>query len=546
MAPNLALLSYGHTSGVGLIVMPLILLVIIAAVLGKRPWLACLLLLPFALLAPLDLYYITRYHAATTPAIIASIFATNLREAREYLGGTLLPLVMAEAAVAVLTLGASWLVWRARWRWTHRSRTLILALAIGMPVLAMALAAGIGNKGTRMQRSIAALGALSDPFRNAFPVAPIVQYATYRQELESVRQDMAAMDAFRFHARRATAIPQRQIYVLVIGEASRRDHWQLLGYGRATNPELSKLPQLVPITDMLGSWPQSITAIPQLLTRRPPDGNPLTFNEPSILRAMDEAGFDTWWISNQMPLGLFDSMVATYALEARHSVYVNHVSWTAPGAYDEAVLHPFRDAIASSHRDLFIVLHLMGSHQRYDYRYPAAFRRFQPTETDTASSASIVDKERNSYDNSILYTDHVLAEVIGILQKSGAVTALWYESDHGESLPTPTCPLIGHGNGTREEYEVSAFAWVSNAYMTAFPHRVAALRENAGKRTLSADTFESLIDMANLTYPGRDASHSLFDPDWQYRPRIVNYPVKINMDNAVFDPNCQIVEPPSG
>jgi len=243
----------------------------------------------------------------------------------------------------------------------------------------------------------------------------------------------------------------------------------------------------------------------------------------------------------QQAIGKYDSPVSTYAFEAQHAEFLNHASWSVPGSYDEVLLQPLRDALGDSNRDLFIVLHMMGSHQRYDYRYTAAYKHFRPTESDPAGDVPPGEHIRNGYDNSILYSDHVLASIIGILRDSNAVTALWYESDHGESLKTSTCNMEGHGHGTHWEYEISALSWYSDAYASEFPARVAALRSNARKRTLSADTFESLIDMAGVNFPGHDASRSLFSKQWHYRPRIVNRPAQLDIDRARFTKTCGVV-----
>lgn len=103
-------------------------------------------------------------------------------------------------------------------------------------------------------------------------------------------------------------------------------------------------------------------------------------------------------------------------------------------------------------------------------RCPGALKHFRPASPDGGSSESADERLRSSYGNSILYTDHVLAAVIDILQKSDSVTALLYESDHGEDLPTPTCRLIGHGNGTPYDYRVPAFLWYSDAYAKPPPN----------------------------------------------------------------------------
>src|SRR6185312_14763042 len=101
-------------------------------------------------------------------------------------------------------------------------------------------------------------------------------------------------------------------------------------------------------------------------------------------------------------------------------------------------------------------------------------------------------------------------------------TALWFESDHGEMPVTPTCAFTGHGLGTNFEFEIPAFFWYSAAYAQQFPDRVTNLRLHAKERTLSANTFESLVDMAGANFPSHDETWSLFSDQWHGRLRIVN------------------------
>ena len=281
-----------------------------------------------------------------------------------------------------------------------------------------------------------------------------------------------------------------------------------------------------------------------ILTRRKPA---VAWNAPwheaSILRAMQEAGYETYWISNQQAIGPYDSPVSMYAYEAQHVEWLNHASWTAPGSYDEDLIQPLKDALHASNKDLFIVLHMMGSHMTYDYRYPKAFEHWRPTQISSSNEGTRIERVRNSYDNTILYTDHVLAQVIDVLKQSGAVTALWFESDHGEALPTPTCDQEGHGLGTWREFEIPALFWYSDGYDRDFPQRVATLRANANKRTLSADTFESLIDMAGVTFPTHDETWSLFSRAWQYHTRMANSLWQTDFDHAEVGKQCGILMP---
>ena len=550
MLPNLIWLA--SASGVMVWIeaalLPLILLSVLFAALGNIPWLACLLLAPFAALAPMEAFYIAQYRHPTSAEIIATLVATNPRETREYFGHALIPVLLCIAAGLAVALLAAWWSHRASLRWRHRSRAWVVTIAVAAP-LTTAVVAACSTHGTFTMRGssgITTLTSLAGPIEQGYPFGVFQRVAQYRAEWNKMRLDVAKLDAFRFHARRVTTLHRRQIYVLVIGESSRRDHWQLFGYDRATNPELSRVKNLVRIPRMLTSWPESITAIPLIVTRKPITSISPDWKEGSVLRAMQEAGFQTYWISNQLAIGKFDSPVSTYAYEAQHVEWLNHASWTAPGSYDEDLIQPLRDALNDSNGDLFIVLHMMGSHMNYDFRYPASFKRFTPAYSDDETSVPTGERIRNSYDNTILYTDHVLAHIIAVLHQSDAVTALWFLSDHGETLPTPTCDKDGHGLGSRYDFQVPALFWYSDAYAAAFPQRLATLRVNADQRTLSADSFESLIDMAGVSFPGHDESWSLFSPRWHYRPRIVNPMWQTDYDKADFGKGCEIVLPPKG
>jgi len=549
MLPNAAWLVHDPSwpTWTAALVLPLAMLAVVFALLGRWPWLACLLLAPFALLAPLETYYIAQYHHPTSAQIIATIIATNPLEAREYFGHLIPLLALALLAGLTVALQAAWTSFRARLRW--RGPTRISALCLGVIVALLPLAIGYANARHKLAKASdstsAPLPVYGQAIEDGFPFGVVPRVVEYRHEWDRMRADAAKYKAFRFHAHRdGPSLHQRQVYVLVIGESSRRANWQLFGYDRATNPELSKLANVVPLTHFITTWPESIAAIPMILTRRKPEmAWDAPWHEASILRAMAEGGYETYWISNQQAIGEFDSPVSMYAYEAEHVEWLNHASWTAPGSYDEDLVQPLEDALHASNKDLFIVLHTMGSHVKYDYRYPPAFEHWKPTQLSPPGEGSNIERARNSYDNSILYTDHVLAQVIDVLKRSGAVTALWFESDHGEVIPTPTCDKEGHGVGTVPEYEIPALFWYSDAYRQHFPQRVATLRAHSDKRTLSADTFESLIDMAGVTFPTHDETWSLFSPEWHYHTRWVAQTRHIDFDTARFDKACERVLP---
>ena len=546
IAPNLFWLRGWQDSGqrpwLDAIVFPGLLLLLFFALLGKRVWLPCLLLAPFAWLAPLELFYLHRYRNPSDSMAFATAFATNPREIHEYFGSLLIPVCSSVVAVSVLIAGTIWSVWCARLGWRHRSRKVILTILVISP-FAIAALAWLTTKPevrARMQQKTSTL--VQESIAKGYPFGVLARLTEYREQRTLALEAAARIEAFRFHARPTRTTAQRQVYVLVIGESSARAHWQLFGYPRETNPELAHSQNIVPITDMVSSWVATAFAVPQLLTRKPYDRIDNSQSEASLLRAMGEAGFETWWISNQFPSGHFDARVAAYANEASHQEFLNHASWSSPGEYDEVLLAPLHRALEDRARNAFVVVHTMGSHTSYDSRYPSTFKRFQPTLADCGLEPS-GNCTVNSYDNTIVYTDHVLAEIIAMLRDSGDVSAIWFESDHGEVLPTETCDRFGRWMGSRHEYEIPAFFWFSNAYASAYPDKVAALKANSHQRTLSADTFESLVDMADISFSGHNETHSLFSAAWSYRPRFINYRWTTDYDKATFSGACETLVP---
>ena len=84
---------------------------------------------------------------------------------------------------------------------------------------------------------------------------------------------------------------------------------------------------------------------------------------------------------------------------------------------ENLVARAFRTRSTACPGHAVIVLHMMGSHgPAYHKRYPAAFERFKPackeSQFSRCSRAEIV----NAYDNTILYSDFVLARLIELLQ----------------------------------------------------------------------------------------------------------------------------------
>jgi glucan phosphoethanolaminetransferase (alkaline phosphatase superfamily) len=102
----------------------------------------------------------------------------------------------------------------------------------------------------------------------------------------------------------------------------------------------------------------------------------------------------------------------------------------------------------------------------------------------------------NDYDNTILYMDYLLSELIKSLREGTAV--VFFFSDHGQSLGENG--QYGHGYLVAERYKDSpeqrnaaAFAWMSPSARKAFPEAFAHMAANGGKFMGHDVIFHSLL-----------------------------------------------------
>ena len=268
---------------------------------------------------------------------------------------------------------------------------------------------------------------------------------------------------FTYEASREAEAPGREIYVYIIGEASRAMSWELYGYERETNPRLSQVDDLVIFRDVLTQSNTTHKSVPLILSSVSTEEHDQLYRRKGLPALFNEAGFETWFISNQSPQG---AMIDKLARDADHLIYIRSPR------HDMQLLDEMRRIVetAPAQKMLFI-LHCYGSHFSYHQRYPREFARFKPDD-DVAISREHAHTLRNAYDNSICYTDHFLAETIAFLRGLRQTSsALLYCADHGEDILDDDRERFLHASPTTTAYQlyVASLAWFSDAYRRNFP-----------------------------------------------------------------------------
>ena len=323
---------------------------------------------------------------------------------------------------------------------------------------------------------------------------------------------------FRFHAERTAECDGREIYIYIIGEASRAMNWQLYGYERETNPTLSTVEDLVLFRNVLTQSNTTHKSVPLLLSSVDTDEHEALYQRKGLPTLFREAGFETWFISNQSPQG---AMIDNLADDVENLIYLDDPRHDLQ--LKEALEHAIK---VSRHEKLFFILHCYGSHFSYHQRYPRHEAHFTP-DPDVAIRAKHRVELTNSYDNSIRYTDLFLSETIAYLRTlENTATALLYCSDHGEDLMDDSRYRFLHASPTTTAYQiyVASLAWFSERYQQAYPEKVMQANAHTMAPVTTHAMYHTMADMASIEGRFVDPTTSLVSAtfDWSAPRRYLN------------------------
>jgi lipid A ethanolaminephosphotransferase len=394
------------------------------------------------------LYFIDTYNVILDKAMMGNVFDTDHQEVLELFH----PKVIAYLLVFGVLPG--WLVARTAIVDSNRLQRLRLVVIAG--VLGCIVVYAGSPTWLWFDKQAKHLGGLMLPW------AYLTNSARLFEDRVDANRKQEPLPSLHFVAE---AHPERKtIVVLVIGESARASNFSLYGYNRNTNPELAKA-GVIALPHARACATYTTAAIRCMLSCLGSEA-PARVSQETLPSYLQRQGVEVIWRSNNrgeppLKVGLYQR--------------ADDIRKTCTGpvcerlGHDEVLLHGLRDMLANStSRRIFVVLHLAGSHGPTYYRkYPAQFERFEPVcqsvDLGECSQASLV----NAYDNTILYTDHVLAETIKVLQAiPESASAMIYMSDHGESLGEHGFYLHGAPNPVAPDDQrvVPFLVWMSPAF----------------------------------------------------------------------------------
>ena len=288
-----------------------------------------------------------------------------------------------------------------------------------------------------------------------------------RSGFQGIGQDRLAYPAGAPRRIEKAAGAKPLLVFLVVGETARHANFQLGGYARHTNPKLSGIDNLLYFPDVEACGTSTVVSLPCMFS-------PLGQEQFSVAKArydmnaldvMAGAGIHIEWRANNSGSRIFSTRVQSFTYMERGPAHLCNDE----SCFDEILLEGLEDRIAGLAGDAVIAFHQMGSHgPTYFKRYPPAFEIFKPACKRNALDACSLEEVRNAYDNTVAYTDHVLASKIGILKQAAGRfdTALVYVSDHGESLGEKGVFLHGapYPVAPEEQKRIPFIFWMSDGY----------------------------------------------------------------------------------
>ena len=379
-------------------------------------------------LAALAAYFVWAYGVLVDKVMIRNVFETDALEAGELVNWRLLLFV---GVLGVLPALVVLRIPLARPSWQRE--LLHRGVALGVTIVGIGIVAFFFY-----QDQASFLRNNRDLRHRLVPVNYLSGVGSYVQEITKRKLPYEAIGAdAALGARWKTPMAERPLLlVLVVGETARAANFSLGGYGRDTNPRLAEVKDLVYFTDVSSCGTSTAISVPCMFSDLGREGFSAekARARDNLIDIVAKAGLGVDWYGNNTNCkGICRAAGEKRAVRENHP---DHCKADVP-CTDGAIFEDFWSTLPAYSGRGLVVLHQLGSHgPGYHLRYPEPFNRFTPVCRSTDFSKCQVSEIVNAYDNTILFTDHLLAETISRLQSMAdrVDSAILYVSDHGESL----------------------------------------------------------------------------------------------------------------
>lgn len=471
-------IDYSSLSGILLIISLIILIVVLNAFvfyigLYISPLIGKILLVLFAVINSIAVYFINTYSVMIDKTMIGNILNTSFEESSSFFSINLVIYVILLGIIpSILIVKAKIVRIKFKKFIVHIVLTLIFLLSF----------AYINSTNWLwIDKNSKTLGAMVMPWSYVVNTSRFYIHKSKENEKEILLPNATIKNT------------EKSISVLVIGESARSKNFSLYGYEKETNPLLSKMNNVYAYK--ANSCATYTTAgVKCILEHKQTNDlyeilpNYLFRNDIEVIWRTTNWGEPPVHVKNYLKRGDLEKLSNTYKSD-----------------FDEVLLNGLKEQILASKKDkILIVLHTSTSHgPTYNKKYPEKFNKFTPVCESVELAKCTQEELLNAYNNTIVYTDYILSTLINELKQLETYnSAMFYVSDHGESLGENN--LYMHGLpvsiAPKEQLEIPFIVWLSNNSKQLKDTKVASQH----------NVFHSILDFLAIESPIYDENMSIF------------------------------------
>ena len=462
--------------------------------LNWRGWLKPVLSV-FFLSAASGAYFMVSYGIVIDSTMITNVVQTDTKEALDLLNWRML--------ISLLVLGIlpCWVLWKTplqvlRLRQQIWSNTLTAVVSV---VVIVAALLAIFQDFSSIMRNHTQLRYLVNPLNSYYAIGMVAA--------KPFQHDNKTLLPIGRDAQMATPKSNEKppLLLLVLGETARMGNFGVNGYERQTTPAVAQ-ENIISLKGVMSCGTSTATSVPCMFSHLGKEAFEARQNNyESLIDVLHHAGLAVLWIDNQSGCkGVCERVPQALTKELKHPTLCKDGE-----CFDEIMLHQLDERIQAlpaerRAKGVVVVMHQMGSHgPAYYKRVPDAFKKFQPECKSNALQECSREQVVNSFDNTILYTDHFLGQAIQWLKKSEATAApaMLYVSDHGESLGENNLYL--HGLPYRVAPDVQKrvpwITWWSPQFEKQMGLSRTCLQNKVQKPLTHDNYFHSVLGLVNVS-----------------------------------------------
>ncbi|MGF1902572.1 phosphoethanolamine--lipid A transferase [Aliivibrio sifiae] len=441
-------------------------------------------------------YAALQYNTMFDYAMIENVFESNVDEASSYLSSTSIFYLIAFGIVPVLLLLKVKIVRNVSWSKEIFHRAALISIAIvGMLLISVFYFkdyASIGRNNSYLNKMI-------NP-ADAFNTVKYINntYLTEPLEYVTIGED-------------AQIIPAKNgkptLMVVLVGETARAQNSAYNGYSRETNPYTKDL-GLIAFQNVSSCGTATAHSLPCMFSNMPRTNynKERANNQDDVLDVLTHAGVKSVWVDNDGG----DKAVAKNIEKEMIADNADAKLCNGSSCYDEILLKGLDQRIQNSKGDQLYALHMIGSHgPTYWKRYPDNIAVFSPA-CNRSDIENCSDEEiTNVYDNTLVYTDYVIAQTIEKLKTYSDKynVVMLYISDHGESLGENGLYLHGapYMIAPKEQTHVPWYIWMSDDYANQKGIDKKSVIEKAATGQYSHDNlFHTMLGLYGVKTDAKD------------------------------------------